>query len=291
MVGELIDRLREIMDVLAGKWIGIGIVLGCLVVAALVAGIVFAADRSDEAAIPTGGLTAAQGEDVGSGAQHVAVSAGDGGGFGSGDGVDAVPQGNPSSTWVSTEERVRRHEALPCTGPKEPINFEIFSAGPSIAGVPLTDFRRRCGGTTPADEPPANYTSYIYGDCNIAEGATGCKPPLEIQTWPACERSLAEYSFQGKPIPRTRLPSRNGAEVQEIVLPFGPPRIEVYSKSSTVVIFANDSALAREALGQLRSQEQDTPPATQAVELAGKPDEGLEPPSDGATEGELQCQS
>ena len=184
---------------------------------------------------------------------------------------------------------MRRHEALPCTGPEEPINFEIFSAGPSVAGVPLNTMQRRCGGTTPADEPPANFTNYVYGSCKIAEGATGCSPPLEVQTWPACQRSLADYSFEGKPMPHTRLPSINGAEAQEIEFPFGP-RIEVYTKSSTVVIFANNPALAKEALGQLRSQEEDKPPATQAAELKGKPEEGLEPPSRGATEGKLQCQ-
>ena len=138
------------------------------------------------------------------------------------DGGSRVPlgEGSPSggehfpnsADLVSMHERVLRHEALPCTGPKDPINFEIFSAGPSVAGVPMTDFTRRCGGTTPVDEPPANFTNYIYGHCKIAEGDTGCEPPLEIQTWPACQRTLSDYSFGGKPIPYRRLPSLDGRD-------------------------------------------------------------------------------
>lgn len=202
---------------------------------------------------------------------------------GDGDGQAPVP-------WVSTQERVERHEALPCTGPKEPINFEIFSAGPSVAGVPLTDFKRRCGGTTPVDEPPANFTNYFYGDCEIAEGASGCQLPLQIQTWPACQRAFGDYSFEGKPIPYKELPSIGNARAVEIEFMF-EPRIEVYTGSSTIVIFAENDALAKKALEELRSQEIGKPPATRAEELDGESDESLAAPSDGAIEGELQCQS
>jgi hypothetical protein len=206
-------------------------------------------------------------------------------------GPESPSGGDPSPTLslVSTPERVLRHEALPCTRLKDPINFEIFSAGPSVADVPLNTVTRRCGGTTPIDEPPANFVNYIYGDCEIAEGATGCAPPLQIQTWPACQRALSDYTFEGKPMPYRRLPSRRGAEVVEIQFEYGP-RIEVYTKTSTIVIFAKDP-LAEKAVALLQSQENGNPPATQADELKGAPEQNLEPPTDGATEGELQCQS
>lgn len=189
---------------------------------------------------------------------------------------------------VSTRERVLKHEALPCTGLKDPIDFEVFSAGPSVSGVPLNSVQRRCGGSTSVNEPPANFINYVYGHCEIAEGATGCEPPLEIQTWPACQRALGDYSFEGKPPPYKKLPSRDGAEVVEINFMLDH-RIEVYSKSSTIVIFAEDPALANEALVLLRSQEINKPPATQAKELEGEPEEGLGAPSDGAIGGELPC--
>src|SRR6476659_7855747 len=104
---------------------------------------------------------------------------------------------SPGSASIPMHERVEKPAALPRTGTKDPINFEIFSAGPSVAGVPLSDFKRRCGGTTPADEPPANFTNYFYGHCKIEGSASECEPPLQIQTWPACQRALGDYSFEG----------------------------------------------------------------------------------------------
>jgi hypothetical protein len=189
---------------------------------------------------------------------------------------------------VTTHERVLKHEALPCTGLKQPINFEAFSVGSSVSGIPLNTVQRRCGGSAPANEPPANFANYIYGHCEIPEGATGCEPPLEIQTWPACERALADYSFEGKPLAYRRLPDVGGAEAVEFSL---DGRIEVYTQASTIVIFSEDPALARKALTLLQSQKEGSPLATQAGELSHESEEALEAPSDGATEGELSCQS
>jgi hypothetical protein len=193
------------------------------------------------------------------------------------------------SSWASTNDRVQRHEALPCTRPRDPINFEIFSAGPAVAGVPLTATVRRCDAGAPSDEAPANYVAYVYGKCKIAEGATGCEPPLQIHTWPACQRSLADYSFEGKPLPHREL-SSNGARVVEIDFLLDN-RIEVYTKSATIVIFASDSALARKAVGLLRPQEEGKPPVTQAAGLREEPPARLEPPTEGAMKGDLPCQS
>lgn len=182
------------------------------------------------------------------------------------------------------------HETLPCTGSKEPPNFEIFSAGPAPAGLPLTGSGRRCDAGDPADEWPSNYFSYAYGDCEIPEGEGGCQRPLEIQTWPACQRSMADYSFEGKPLPYRKLPKHGGAEVVEFDFDI-ESRIEVYTKSATIVIFATDPELARKAVELLRPQEQGKPPVTDADALGGRPSEWLGPPSDGSMEGVLPCQS
>jgi hypothetical protein len=191
---------------------------------------------------------------------------------------------------VSWQERIDKQEALPCTGDKKPANFEVFSAGPSVSGVPLTEVKRRCGGRAPKDEPPANLTNYIYGTCRIAADATGCEPPLQVQTWPACERSLADYSFEGRPIPYRKLPNVGGAVAVEINFMLDH-RIEVYSGSSTVVIFAVDRDLARSALSQLRPQKMGTPPHGPADDLRRADARPLPPPTNGAMQGELQCQS
>jgi len=177
-------------------------------------------------------------------------------------------------------------EALPCTGDQQPVNFETFSVGPSVDGLPLTYTERRCGGGPVATR--VNYLSYVYGDCEIVEGATGCQPPLEIQTWPACQRFLAKYSFRGKPLPRRRLEKRDGAEVVEFNFALDK-RIEVYTGLSTVVIFAVDRALATRAVEMLRLEGEARPPASHPDDLASGRPSTLEPPAEGSMEGDLSC--
>jgi hypothetical protein len=191
---------------------------------------------------------------------------------------------------VPNSARVRRGEALPCTGEGQPINFEIFSAGASVAGLPVTDYSRRCDQAAPANQDPANYTNYLYGECEITTGATGCQLPLEIQSFPACQRALADYTVEGRPIPYKELGKIGEAVVVEIDL-MGEPRVEVYTGSTTVVIFATEWALAQQALTQLTSQQAGTPPAATAGELDTDPDPSLAPPSEGAIQGELPCRS
>jgi hypothetical protein len=191
--------------------------------------------------------------------------------------------------WVSTHELVQRHEALPCTEPQDPINFEIFSAGPEVAGLPLNATVRRCDTAAPADEAPANRITYIYGSCEPSEGEGGCAPPLEVQTWPACQRSKAGYTFEGEPLPYRRISNHGGAEVVEFNFEL-ESRIEVYTKSSTVVIFADSRELALQAVALLNPQEKGAPPAMNGAELRGPPPETLGAPREGATQGKLQCQ-
>jgi len=182
------------------------------------------------------------------------------------------------------------HDTLPCTGPEEPVNFEVFSAGSKPSGLPLTGTTRRCDVGAPRDGWPSNWVSYEYGDCEIAESATGCQRPLIVQTWPACQRSMADYSYEGKPLPYRELPKRGGARVVEFNFAI-ESRIEVYTKSATVVIFAAEPDLATEAVRLLRPQQQGTPPVTRAESLGGEPPQGLASPSDGSTKGALSCHS
>jgi hypothetical protein len=191
--------------------------------------------------------------------------------------------------WVSTRQRVEDGEALPCTGISEPINFAVYSAGPSVAGLPLSGAERVCGTSAPAQEAPANYMDYMYGTCTPSPGQSGCQPPLEVQTWPACQRALADYSFDGEPEPYVRLPNQGGAEVVEIQFISGP-RIEVYSGDSTVVLFSTERALALTAVEQLTRQDSAAPPSTKPGQLAAAPEQNLSAPIDGATEGSLPCE-
>ena len=195
-----------------------------------------------------------------------------------------------SAEWVSTQQLVQERKALPCTGLDDPINFEVFSAGPMVAGLPMTDVARRCDAAAPVDEAPANRITYFYGDCEIAEGATGCAPPLQIQTWPACQRNMAGYSFEGKPLPSRELPSSGGAKVVEFIFAL-ESRTEVYTDSSTIVIFADDPEITRQAVELLIPQQTGQPPATSRAGLAEAAPQRLDAPRIGATEGVLKCES
>lgn len=206
-------------------------------------------------------------------------------------GTNPVSGGRQPSVWVSTHDRVLAHEALPCTGPNDPTNFEIFSAGPAVAGLPLSAILRRCDAAAPAYEAPANQFTYVYGHCESPPtGESGCAPPLEVQTWPACQRYPAGYSFDGKPLPSRELPKRGGAEVVEFDFAL-ESRIEVYTKSSTIVIFADSPELARKAVELLTPQQAGKRPVANAADLRGPPPERLGPPTDGAMEGDLECRS
>lgn len=188
--------------------------------------------------------------------------------------------------WVSAHERVSRREALPCTGPRDPINFEVFSAGPAVAGVPMTSVVRRCDAGALADESTSNYFAYVYGDCQALAG--GCRLPLQIRSYPACQRSYSEYEFEGKPLPYKELPAVGGARVREIEF-LVDHRIEVYTGTSTIVISAADWSLAEEALRLLRGQPSGEPPSRTADSLAQEAKQRLDPPVNGAIEGELPC--
>jgi hypothetical protein len=152
----------------------------------------------------------------------------------------------------------------------------------------MVESSRRCDRRVAPGPVISNEVTYSYGNCKIPDGATGCQRPLIIQTWPACQRSLADYSYGGRPMPYRELPKLGDAEVVEIELPF-EHRIEVYTKSVTVVIFAANPKLAEEALSLLRPRRAGLSPAIQAKELKGKAMNSLGPPSDGAVEGVLPC--
>lgn len=193
----------------------------------------------------------------------------------------SAPTGQAASSPVA--------ESLPCTGPSEAVNFTVFSLGPEPAGLPLTATIRRCDSHDTAVSVSANYVSYIYGDCAYRDpeaGEGGCRPPLEVQSWPACQRSLADYSLEGGEYPHRELSSEGGADVLEFE---EGGRIEVYTGTATVVIFANQPALARKAVALLRAQQAGAPPARNAAALDAPVPYELVAPSQGATKGELEC--
>jgi hypothetical protein len=110
--------------------------------------------------------------------------------------------------------------------------FELFSAGYSVDGVPLTAVLRR--------DDTATYVSFVYGDCE-PESDAGCAPPAEVQVWPACRRSLALYDGEaaGSPVPeRVHVRGVPGAFFDR------GTRLELETGRSLVVVFAGSRAQA-----------------------------------------------
>jgi hypothetical protein len=114
----------------------------------------------------------------------------------------------------------------------------------------------------------------VYGDCDASEGR--CAPPLNIQIWPACERNLASYEFDGEPYPNEPLTVRDtraaffGSD--------GDARVEVYTGDVTVVVFGDEKEQLLRAAGTLRQ-------ANGAVRST----DVLPPPIPGALQGNLSC--
>ncbi len=141
--------------------------------------------------------------------------------------------------------------------------FRLFSPGRSVDGHALTAVLRR--------DDRASYVSFVYGDC-AAERDTGCAPPVEVQTWPLCRRSLALYDSGAAP----------GSARPERVLVRGVPgalfdqgtRLELETGQSLVVVFARSRELALRIADELE--------AVDGSVAAGSP---LPPPAAGREKG------
>lgn len=147
---------------------------------------------------------------------------------------------------------------LPCTSADQPVNFGNYWLRGEWEGLPLNAVIRRCDAPDPsiagAVAVPrtalrANYVSYIYGDCDPADEQGSCAPPVEIQTWPFCERNLGVYRFdpEGLELPYFRTTIRG---VPAAIFEDGL-RVELYTTDSTIVAFGSDSAQVRRAAEQV----------------------------------------
>lgn len=181
---------------------------------------------------------------------------------------------------------------LGCTGLEEPTNFTAYSLGGAVEGEPLTRILRRCDAPYPGEAIRANYLSYIYGDCKVVE-EEGCAPPIEIQTWPACERSIASYSDDG---------IAGDGLLNQLVSERGVPGahfenghwVELYAGESTIVVFANESVnldvlidevRAEPSKGEVAEPLSDAERDAAGLEVGGD----LPEPVPGALEGTLEC--
>jgi hypothetical protein len=183
-------------------------------------------------------------------------------------------------------DSARAGDLLPCTGDEQPANFTVYSLGPSVSGDQLASEQRDCLQYQDGEVARMNDVSYFYGSCDIPAGADTCAPPLQIQSWPACERNLAMYEkSDGVAYPYTYVGDARGAPAYSFN---GGTRIEVYSSDTTIVIFATDPALATTALDQIQPQADSQPPPDDPANQNTSGD--LPAPDAGSTQGTLTCE-
>lgn len=143
-------------------------------------------------------------------------------------------------------------------------DFPVFSAGPSVDGIPLVAVLRRANGP--------NYVSFIYGECNASDDMA-CAPPAEVQVWPACARNIAMYeSALGPEFTRSQIRGAPAFVFEE------GHRLEIQTSKSTIVVFARTPELATSIAAHL-----------EGVNIPIQAAERLPPPADGALEGKLRC--
>lgn len=154
--------------------------------------------------------------------------------------------------------------------------FPLYYAGDSFDGLPLTAITRRLQTTRLEPEPGrANFVGFLYGDCEpVSDG--GCPLPLEIQVWPACERTLASYTMGGQPMAHDRTTLRG---VPAAIFDNGG-RLELYTGRVTVVIF-----------GMSKEQMERATDALVPVNFDAETADDLPMPDAGALEGKLTCTS
>ncbi len=203
--------------------------------------------------------------------------------------------GQPSAQTVQVDNAVgvetgsTSPEHLACTSSNQPANFTYYSLGSAFDELPLTDVGRICQTPQAGEAVRSNFTSYMYGTCDTRQEG-GCAVPIEVQTWPACERNLADYEVQaGVPYPHKMTLTRGTPSA----VFDGGTRLELYTGRSTIVIFGNDPDQVARAAAAVQAEPASESPAAsaspQAQPLVYR--STLPVPASGAMAGGLSCTS
>jgi hypothetical protein len=171
----------------------------------------------------------------------------------------------------------RAHSAFDFDHARVFSKFPLYAPGESFEGLPLRALTRRDDAPVAGEKIRANYVGFVYGDC-VASGENGCPPPVEVQVWPACARSLADYALtpSGEPLPHEASMVRG---VPAAYFEDGL-RLELYTGDVTVVVFGLDRSHVDRAAAALRP-----------VNALASPARLLPPPAAGALAGTLTCGS
>jgi hypothetical protein len=159
--------------------------------------------------------------------------------------------------------------------------FPLYSLGTQFEDLPVTAIVRvnrkptiKARGGFGVPDNRTNHMTFVYGTCG-----GGCVPPLQVQIWPACDRTLQDYYYN--------VPGGGPSRPYDLATIRGVPAarfsgmLEIYSGTVTIVIFGETAAQQERAAESLVS----------ANALAGDiaPGDPLPPPVAGAMKGKLKC--
>ena len=200
-----------------------------------------------------------------------------------------VPNGK-----ISAAAAAQLRDLAPCREDESPPDFRPHSLGESFEGIDLSAAQRRCsppevvnegirGSTAAATRyvHRANYTSFVYGHCENDDG-NGCAPPLEVQTWPACERIAASYD---PALERERLTGRG---VPAAIFEDGL-RLELYTGEGTVVVFGVDRERVLRAAESVAPVEREKTFPPRDLDDLESTAADLLAPEPGAMQGRVDC--
>jgi hypothetical protein len=149
-------------------------------------------------------------------------------------------------------------EAAPCLRRKHLPPFTAYDLGPSFEGLARSSEVRDCYAPPfhrhiRIDGPYAAsvaWTSFVdYGTCTPEGGeGGGCTDPLEIQSWPECDRSfyIAAGAKSPKDLPaQTSYRLSGSRKIPTVARLYGITTwIEMYTGQTTIVIFSGGPDLA-----------------------------------------------
>jgi len=155
-------------------------------------------------------------------------------------------------------------EEAPCLKQRHLPAFTAYNLGSKFDGLPLTSVERSCFAPGPLalhrlGEPAsvAWSSDAAYGTCT-PEGSEGiCDSPLEIQSYPECDRNFSSYGGVVEPAgalsPRKSFVLGGSYKIPTAAFEYGHfgARLEMYTGQTTVVIFSygnpDPPSLARRA--------------------------------------------
>ena len=142
-------------------------------------------------------------------------------------------------------------ETAPCLKRRHFPNYTAYSLGATFAGLPLTDMSRFCFAPPkspfrivgPGPRSVAWISEATYGTCTPTGSEGGCGPPLEVQSWPECDRRF--WDSPSELTARKSVFLSGSRKIPTAAFEYGlTTRLEMYTGQTTVVIFSAGPDLA-----------------------------------------------